>query len=402
MRLPRLGQTMEQGILTGWLVDEGSTFVTGDPLYEVETDKMNTEVEAKQDGVLVRIVVLSSGSEIPVGTVLAVTADPAETPSAADVDAFLAAEGLALVIKEDDEVPASAFGSVPAPSVPGPLAAPAAPGEPLAVPAARHLARERGVDLATVEGSGEGGAVRVADLDRVAATTTVAGTGGPVDVPIAARIPVQGVGRAMADAMVRAWSVPQFTQQISVDATALVARLQRLRYEGVPVSYNDLVVAATAGAATDVPEVNATFADTEILRFAQVNVSLAMATERGLLVPVVRAVESLAIADLVATTKDLAERARQGRLDERDLTGGTITVSNLGAAGVDTGVPLLNAPQCALVFVGSLADRPVVVDGGLAVRKQLDIAIAYDHRVVDGMTASGFTRALRTRLEAGG
>ena len=412
VRLPRLGQTMEQGILNTWCVDEGADFAVGDALYEVETEKMNTEVEAKQDGILVRVVVRSGTAEVPVGTVLAVAAEPGETVTDAEIDAFLAAEAGVTAQEQEQEQEQGQGQEEPAdsavPLLPEPVTVTA---KPQAVPAARHLARELGVDLAALDGSGAGGAVRVADVRAAVPPATHVGP-APAPVPrartaggparVAARIPVQGVARAMADAMARSWAVPQFTQQISLDATALVARLKRLRYEGVPASYNDLIIAATARAATEVPEVNASFAGSEIVRYAEVNVSIAIATDRGLLVPVVRGVDTLPIADLVAETKDLAERTRLGKLGEADLSGGTITVSNLGAFGVDSGMPLLNEPQCALVFVGSLADRPAAVDGVLAVRKTLNVAIAYDHRVVDGMTAARFTQALRTRLEAGG
>jgi pyruvate dehydrogenase E2 component (dihydrolipoamide acetyltransferase) len=220
---------------------------------------------------------------------------------------------------------------------------------------------------------------------------------------VAERIPVRGIGKAMAEAMTRSWSqVPQFVQQVSLDATALTARLKRLRYEGVPVTYTDLLVAAVASTASEVPAVNATFAGEEIVRYADVNVSIAVATDRGLLVPVVRRAHELSIGDIAATTKGLAERAKAGSLTSDDMSDGTITVSNLGAFGIDTGTPIVNAPQSAIVFVGSLSDQPVVVNGAVTVRSRLNVAVAYDHRVVDGMAAATFTSALKARLEAGG
>jgi pyruvate dehydrogenase E2 component (dihydrolipoamide acetyltransferase) len=196
--------------------------------------------------------------------------------------------------------------------------------------------------------------------------------------------------------------VPQFVQQISVDAAALVARLKRVRYEGTHVTYTDLLVHSIAHAAMEVTEVNASFGNGEIIRYADVNVSVAMATDRGLVVPVVHRATELSLAEVAASTKHLAELARAGRLNLDHLSGGTISLSNLGAFGIDTGFPIVNAPQCALVFVGRLGQEPVVVDGRIEVGTRLQLAVAFDHRVVDGMTAARFTQALRARIENGG
>jgi pyruvate dehydrogenase E2 component (dihydrolipoamide acetyltransferase) len=148
--------------------------------------------------------------------------------------------------------------------------------------------------------------------------------------------------------------------------------------------------------------VNASFAGEEIVRYADVDVAVAVATDRGLLVPVVRRAQELSIGQVADTTKSLAERARAGKLGADELTGGTITLSNLGAFGIDTGTPIINAPQSALVFVGTMSDQPTVVSGAIVVQPRLNVAVAYDHRVLDGMTAARFSAALRTRLEAGG
>lgn len=416
VRLPRLGQTMESGIINLWFVDEGASFSLGDPLYEVETEKMNTEVEARQNGVLARIVVAAGSDEVPVGAVLGVIADTGEAVDDSAIDALL---GLEAMDRAEDEAP-----SLHPESTATPPAEPQAPrlnaedelqaggaGSPtriLAVPKARFLARERGIDLANVPGSGQGGVIRVSDVlgangARTPATAPLADhdyVGPPL---VSERIPLRGVAKSMAEAMTRSWSdIPQFVQQINCNATALVARLKRLRYEGLRVTYTDLFVSAVAITASEVPEVNSTFAGDEIIRYADVNVSVAVATDRGLLVPVVRRAHARSIGEIAATTKDLAERARNDKLTIQDITDGTITVSNLGAFGIDTGTPIVNGPQCAIVFLGSLTDQAVVSEGQVIVQPRLNIAIAYDHRVVDGVTAAGFTSSLRTRLEAGG
>jgi pyruvate dehydrogenase E2 component (dihydrolipoamide acetyltransferase) len=432
VRLPRLGQTMESGIITLWCVEEGASFAIGDPLYEVETDKMNTEVEAKQDGVLVRIIAPSGNLDVPVGAVLAVIAAPHEVVDEAAIDELLASGPAVVVEDEDEPAPDAEATSEAQPAhAPEPPVVVEAPeqGSVLAVPKARALAKSRGIDLAEVEGSGENGVIRVLDVvaaskardvatpvcdvspppapARVASQPALAArpaADGYVGEPrVSARIPVRGVARSMAETMARSWpQVPQFVQQISLDATALAARLKRLRYEGLAVTYTDLLVSAVAQTAVEVPQVNASFAGDEIVQYHDVNVSIAVATDRGLLVPVVRQASTLAIAEVAATTRSLAERGREGQLTSDDMSGGTITVSNLGAFGIDTGTPIVNAPQCAIVFVGSLGEQAVVLDGALAVQLRLNVAIAYDHRVVDGMAAAAFTSALKKRLEAGG
>lgn len=443
--LPRLGQTMEQGGITNWLVAEGDPVSEGMPLYEVETDKSITEVEALDEGVLARILVPAGAVEVEVGTAIAVLAGPGEDVSTAAVDAFVAggavpaaAANVSQIDPRVDSVPVDVDATGPAPSA-GSVRQP--DDKVLAVPKARLVAKNRGIDLAEVNGTGVDGTVRVVDVlkeskarkkakqearDEPVAPAPPAPTPVPLAPPAAAspsvvatvapphagttdgpevseRIAVRGVARAMADSMTRSWTeVPQFVQQLTVDASALKARLARVRYEGVPATYTDVFIAAVAATCVEVPEVNASFAGDEIVRYADVNVSVAVATDRGLLVPVVRRAQELDLSGVSAATKALAEQARAGRLGPEDLAGGTITVSNLGAFGIDTGTPIINPPQSALVFVGSMTDQAVVESGAVVVRPRLNLAIAFDHRVLDGMTAARFSSALRARLEAGG
>jgi pyruvate dehydrogenase E2 component (dihydrolipoamide acetyltransferase) len=180
-----------------------------------------------------------------------------------------------------------------------------------------------------------------------------------------------------------------------------VQRQKRLTNEGAEVTYTDILVSATASTARALPEVNAAFKGDEIIRYGDVNVSIAVATDRGMMMPVVRNADQLPIEQIAIATKALAARARDGRLGPADTRYGTITVSNLGTLGIDTGTPIINPEQSAIVFMGSLSEQPAVRDGQIVVRPVLNIAIAYDHRVVDGMTGARFTAALKARLEAG-
>lgn len=438
--LPRLGQTMEQGGITAWLVAEGERVSQGTPLYEVETEKAVTEVEAYQDGVLARILVQAGSGEVEVGSALAVLATGDDDLSDATIDAFLAGATAAVgapgaeAAAQDGLADPARQGGPAAAEPPTPDGATGSRRPVLAVPKARDVARRRGIEIAEVAGTGQDGTVRVVDVLRESkarkqaqADTRAASAPAPVapassdaaptaahstqpalttsggDPEVAARIPVRGIARSMADSMIRSWlEIPQFVQQFSLDATALKARLARVRYEGVPATYTDLLVAAVAATCVEVPEVNASYLGDEIVRYAEVNVSVAVATDRGLLVPVVRRAQDLELSEVAATTKALAEQARAGKLGAAELTGGTITVSNLGAFGIDTGTPIINPPQSALVFVGTMTDQPVVYDGQVVIRPRLNVAVAFDHRVLDGMTAARFSSALRTRLEAGG
>ncbi|WP_432973796.1 dihydrolipoamide acetyltransferase family protein [Dactylosporangium sp. CA-233914] len=403
IRLPRLGQTMEAGVIRHWSVAEGDAFAEGDVLYEVETEKANIEVEAKSAGLLARILVSPSDHEIAVGTTLAVVADPGEAVDDAAVARFFGGDQLAAAaVVSAAVVPEAAEAVIPEPSS----------GRVKAVPKARRVARDLGIDLGALSPADGRDYIRVEDVMAALAPPVAAPQDAlapsapqrPIDgVAVAARIPLQGVAKAMAETMARtAHEVPQFVQQVSVDAAALAARLKRLRYEGVHVTYTDLLVSALAHSAAEVPEVNSSFGDGEIVRYADVNVAVAMATDRGLVVPVVRQVTGMDIAEVARTTKELAEQARAGRIGLDRLSGGTISLSNLGAFGIDTGFPIVNAPQCALVFVGKLAQEPVVVDGRIEIGTRMQLAIAFDHRVVDGMTAARFTQAFRARIEAGG
>lgn len=261
------------------------------------------------------------------------------------------------------------------------------------MPSLRALARKLGIDLAGVTASGADGTITVADVEAAAASA------GPV-AKVRERRPLRGIARTMADNVARSWrEVPQFVQQITVDATDLLRRREAAASTGNRVSLTDLLVAAVAGAAIEVPEANATFAGEEIILYADVNVSVAVATDRGLVVPVVREAQALRPAEIGARIRELAAQAKAGTLTGDDLSGGTITVSNLGMAGVETGFPLVNAPQAVIVFAGAVVERPAVVDGQIVVQPQLGLGIGYDHRVLDGATAARFTAALRTAIE---
>jgi pyruvate dehydrogenase E2 component (dihydrolipoamide acetyltransferase) len=395
LHLPRLGQTMERGIIEQWLKREGESFEVGEPLYELQTEKVTIEVEAKLPGTLARIVV-PAGEEVPVGTLLAIAADPGEMLSDADIEAAL-----------EEEVARGASPPIENESskvVPPPVGDKQQRARVRAMPRARALAKELGVDLAAVRGTGTNGSITVEDVERAAATH---GEGSTRTRPgVKERRPLRGIRRSMADVVSRSWrEVPQFVQQVTVDAGALVTTRERegpaLQEEhGITLSYNDLILDAVVRAVRQVPDVNASFAGHEIVIYEDVNLSVAVASDAGLVVPVIHRAQELSLPELARRVRDVAERARSGLLGPEDVEGGTITVSNLGMFGIETGTPLVTAPQAAIVFTGAIVERAVVVAGEIQVRPTFGLAIAYDHRVLDGVGAARFTRALKEILES--
>lgn len=401
LHLPRLGQTMRSGVINRWYVAEGEPFEVGDILYELETDKMNTDVEAKLAGTLARLVA-ETGAEVPIGTTLAVVADPGETLSEEDIAAAIARDQAGPA--GDGATTGQPAGSVTPDAAPRPASAPA-PGRVRAMPRARVLAAERGLDLAAITGTGTDGAITVADVQKAAAAGPQDSQGADGEEPgspaVRERRPVKGIAKAMAENVSRSWrEVPQFVQQARVDASALRRRSARAADQGAPVSLTALLISAIARAVEAVPEANASFHGEQIVLYSDVNVSVAVATSQGLTIPVLHGVHKLDLAGIASGLRDLAGRADAGQLGPGDFVGGTITVSNLGMFGVENGFPLVNAPQAAIVFAGAVTDQPAAVNGQVVVRPELGIAIGYDHRVLDGATAARFTSALRGALEA--
>lgn len=414
LHLPRLGQTMKSGVINHWYVTEGESFEVGDVLYELETEKMNTDVEAKLPGTLARLVT-ETGVEVPIGTTLAVVADPGEIPTDQDIaDALARDQG---GMPADAPGPGSDAGlpgrqlagrSAQAAQGPGPAGATGpstvpAPGRVRAMPKARALAAGRGLDLALITGTGPDGTITVADVENATVPVAAAGEAEPADAAVRERRPVRGIAKAMAENVTRSWrEVPQFVQQTWADASALQRRRSQAAEQGTPVSLTALLIAAVAQAVEAVPEANASFRGEEIVLYSEVNVSVAVATSQGLTVPVLRGVQKLDLAGIAAGLRDLADRAVAGRLGPGDFSGGTITVSNLGMSGVETGFPLVNAPEAVIVFAGAVVERPAASGGQVVIRPELGLAIGYDHRVLDGATAARFTSALRGALEAAG
>lgn len=410
---------MEEARLEAWMIDPGIAFSTGHVLYEVETEKVTTGVEATVDGTLVRRLV-DDGAELRVGAVLAVIAEPGEEPTEAEIDAFL--DGAV------EASPEAAPGSVGASGI----EAPPRDSVVRAMPRTRALAKELGVDLRGLEPDRSSGrvteaAVRAAskpipvpDVQPVApgplpptseipAPVMRAPDPAPQDaLPEAAggpeireARPIGPVGRRMAEVLTKSWAnVPQFSQSVTVDTSAWPARRARMREQtGLDIGYTDLMVAALVRAVQDVPEANSSFAGDVLRIYRDINVSLAVDSPRGLQVPVLHRLQDLSDAGRARVLRHRTGLARDGSLGLDDVTGGTITLSNLGMYGIEGGMPLVTSPQTCIVFIGTITKQVVPVGDGIGIRPMCPIVCSFDHRAIDGATAARFTVALKRHLQ---
>lgn len=379
MRLPRLGQTMESGRIERWLKAEHESFQADDALYEVETDKVTVEVNAHGAGSLVRIVA-PPGEEIAVGEIVAVIAEIGESWTDDDVDAHLRKE-LGSAARNEGQSPAFAGAAADASS---------RARQPV-MPRARMLAEELGVDLSRIMGTGAEGAVTVEDVRSA--------TAGRSSARIRERRKLDGALRRMATVVTESWrTVPQFVQHVEVSGEALAAR--RASEADMSITVGDLLLAAVVRAAVEVPAVNATLDGDELVIYEDVNVALAVATDAGLLVPVFQRAQELELPELARRSHELAAKAHAGSLELVDVEGGTITFSNLGMAGIDLGVPLVTAPQAAIVFAGAIRTVPELDGATVRPVRKLWMSGAFDHRIVDGAAAARFMSALKEAVES--
>ena len=417
LRMPQLGQTMDVGTVVGWSKELGESFVVGEDLFDVATEKVEVAVEAKSDGVLLRFVV-TVGEEVDVGTVLAVVGAPGEAPDEAAIEQLLAQGGVNVPpahAPTDDHATGTTPGTPQAGSIrseprPPPDAAVGGQGAgPIVgrarqrvIPRARIRATELGIDLAAVSGTGSHGAITLADVERFQADATPPAPPPPAELD---RHRLTGVRRAMATGVARSWAeIPQFTQSVLVDCSTLVRRRAteapswEARY-GLRPSVNHYLVQAVVNACQYVPDANARLEGDEIITYLDINPTLAVASPSGLLTPVLRKAQEMDLGQMALGMVDLVDRARRGELTLDDFSDGTITISNLGMFGVDTGTPLVNAHQAVIVFAGVMKERPIVVEGQLCVRPSLYLTIAADHRILDGLTGALFLGGLKDELE---
>ncbi|GAA3774515.1 hypothetical protein GCM10022240_27900 [Microbacterium kribbense] len=436
--MPRLSDTMTEGAIAQWLKAEGDTIERGDVIAEIETDKAVMDLEAYEAGVLEKILV-EPGESVAIGAPIArigdgsgssdaggADADAADGADAADADAADGADTTDADAAGDADSSAAEAAEPAAEAAPA--AAPEAPaqqaetsGKIKATPLVRSLARSNDIDLATVTGSGPGGRIIRADIEQLlgkpvgaaaAPATAPAAASAPAAPAVAApvataadddeRVPMSQIRKVTARRLTEAALVPVFQLTTVLDASRLGELRKeinaRLADSGVKVSVTDLFVRAIAVALRQHPEVNASFGGDAILRRKHVNVGVAVALEDGLVVPVIKDADRKSVGEIGAEVKDLAARARAGRLKIDEMTGGTFSLSNLGMYGIDSFTAVINPPEAAILAVGSTVDEPVVIDGEVQVRPRTRLTLTVDHRVLDGATAAAFLRDLTDLL----
>ncbi len=383
--MPALGMAQEKGKLVSWLKADGEAVKKGEPLMEVETDKATVEVEAPASGILTHVTA-APGDEVPVGQKIAVILAPGEPMAKEKTKAAVAS---------------------PAPSAPPPrpssapeLQASPTAGRMVASPAAKRIAREKGIDLSALKkGSGPGGTIVAEDVLRAGGTETAAPGGEP---KVKQSVPLTAMRRIVGERMARSkQAAPHFYVGMEVDMTEIDkkrAEWKNKKEEVVP-SINDFILWACAQALKDFPSLNSTLADKEIRLLSDINIGMAVAIEDGLVAPVIRNADRLTLRELAAQSRELAEKAQKKKLFPLDYEWGTFTVSNLGMLGVDNFVAIINPPQCAILAVGRVAPRVVPRGGEIVVRSMMTMTLSADHRITDGAVAARFLQEVKGLLE---
>ena len=441
--LPQWGMEMQDGTIVRWLKQEGDTVAEGEPIVEVETAKLQTELESTASGVLSRIVA-QEGEIVPIRGVLCVIAEPGEevAPSAAPAAPACASSAPATTqsapaangagngrlsvqvvpaarrLARDNNVDlATVIGSGPngrilLPDVENAIRQAAQPqpeaGRVPVVPAARRLARENDIDLAAVTGSGPQGRILIEDVEAA-----IAARSAPAVAPEPAAdgvVPLTGIRGAVATRMLQSI---QSTAQVTLTTEAIVTDAMQLRRglsrhhaeeAGGNIGPLPVVVKAVAEALKRHPRMNAietTGADgtAQVQMLTEINIGLAVALDEGLVTPVIRNVDGKSLAQLAAENRDLAARTREGRTRPEEISGGTFTITNLGANDIDGFTPIINPPQVGILGVGRVAEKPVIVNGEIAKGETMYLSLTFDHRVIDGAPAAAFLQTVKGLLE---
>jgi pyruvate dehydrogenase E2 component (dihydrolipoamide acetyltransferase) len=409
--LPRLGQGMESGTIVRWLKSEGDRVEKGEALYELDTEKVTQEVEADASGVLLKILA-GEGEEIEVGKRIAVIGEEGEevptAEAAEEVDEDEREEGSPGQARDEERERGRAAAAEQAEQEEQEQQeeqeeqeeepARTNGGRLKASPLARRIARERGIDLRSLTGTGPEGRIVAEDVERATAAPAHApAAAAPLEAEV---VKLTSLRRTIARRLTEAWEAPAFQISMSADMTRALALRERVKEEGVTVT--DLLVKLAAIALLRHREVNAHFAGDELRIFPSAHVGLAVATERGLVVPVLREAERKPLIELAVERAQLVGRAREGKLTKEDLEGGTFTISNLGMFGVEQFIAVLNPPQAAILAVGAIEQRPVLEKEEFVARPLMSLTLTCDHRAVDGAKAAEFLRELNTLLEEPG
>ena len=419
--MPALSPTMTEGKLAKWLKKEGDKVKAGQVIAEIETDKATMEVEAVDEGTLGKILVPAGTDAVKVNTLIAVLLEEGETYSATDMAPAIPPHGVASAPvaaqpSHQPSLPPAKTRAVAASAHP-------APARVFASPLARRLARERGIDLSTVRGSGPHGRIVQGDLDRMPALTP-ATKGGIVTQPVTVSTPASAGPDAkfMADALGLPYrlqpnsgvrkviarrlteskqSVPHYylTIDCEIDKVLQVRRDMNDIADGYKLSVNDFIIKAGAVALSRVPDANVSWSDDAMLFYERADVSVAVATDNGLVTPIVKDAANKSVKQISLEIKDLAARAREGKLKPAEFQGGMMTVSNLGMYGIKEFGAIINPPQGLIIAVGAGEQRPVVRDGQLTVATVMNVTGSFDHRAIDGAVGAQYLAAFKKLIE---
>jgi len=394
--MPKLSDTMLEGTLIKWHKKAGDKITVGDVVADVETDKATMEMEAFDDGIITEILI-PEGGVVKVGQPIANLEGGKKSAVKSTAPAANAAT--------------APTATSAAPSKPKPAAT--ADGSRIkASPLAKKIALERGVDLSGIEGTGPGGRIVVADVPATAAAQgrSAAPAALRIEVPFSdsdTKTPLSGMRRTIAERLLASKTqIPHFYLSIEIDAAPLAKLRKDLNAAAeaagtAKVTVNDFILLAAARAAKQHPKVNAAFAGDSVVEYGSVNLSVAIAVEDGLITPVIRDAQNLSLREISTSVKDLAVRARSKKIKPEEYQGGTLTISNLGAYGIDSFYAIINPPQAAILAVGAIVKKPVVnAQDQIVAGQRMTISLSGDHRVVDGAAGAEFLATIRKSLES--
>ncbi|MDE0009979.1 MAG: dihydrolipoamide acetyltransferase family protein [Candidatus Poribacteria bacterium] len=436
LRMLQMDQTMTKGKIGKWLVQEGDTVAQGQPLLEIETDKVVHEQESPTDGVIAQLLV-DEGANVPVNAILAIIGAPGEEVARVEIDA--ATEQATPAQPEQPKTTALATSDIKAspaarqlaeklaidltevqPSGPGGrilesdvqryidlrVEAPAETTRLKASPLARRLAKEHGLDLSSIIGSGPDGRIVRDDVLQASATAPTTPTVVETATPQQATevIPMSGIREIIAERMTLSVQTnASVTLHTEVDATTFVELRgilnDKLQAREVSLTYTDLLVKVVANALGEHPRLNATLTDEGIQLLTEINIGVAVALEDGLVVPVVRNADKERLSEISEQVRNFAERARSNQLTPSELQGGSFTITNLGNFGIDAFTPIINPPESAILGVGRILKKPVVHNNEIAIRSMLTLSLTFDHRVIDGAPAAQFLQTVASYIE---
>lgn len=430
--MPKLGMTMKEGKVAKWYKNEGDLVEKGENLFEVETEKITNKIESAGSGILFQVVV-PAGTTVPIGTILAVIAEDGEQPER--IEGFQAGE--AVEMESDPAKPQSAEAETGPVKKKRILATPSArrvakelgvdlilvlgtgpdgkikeadvlkfhkegPPAPKITPLAAEIAKQEGLDISKITGTGENGKITKEDVERALAASAVV----PEEIPSGVKvIPLEGMRKVIADKLhASLQNSAQLTTFTEVDVTEMVrfrdlVREEYKRDDSVKISYNDIIIMATVRALMRHPIMNSTLIGEEILLHDTVHLGIAVALSEGLIVPKLRNAEKKNLLQIAKEVRELAQKAREGALTIEEVTDGTFTISNVSMLGMDGFTPVLNPPETGILGVGRVIEKPAVFEGEITIRHMMTLSLTFDHRVVDGAPAMTFLKTLARYLE---